>query len=350
MEKEKNDFNANNLTDEELKQAATDQSKEDQDGLLGKDLEKTDDDEKAPTSGEKEEGNLSLEERFANLEKANTELEKVNKGLYGSMKAEREERQDLSSRLEGITQIFSESLAKRDEKADAPEPEKLSIDRLKVEVDDDGNAFIPVDDTLKSLIAAQNSGSTNKEVEELRRTVEQDKIFRDEEADFQVKKNAIIGEDPAYVPAYDQISKAYDWFNNRLVEYQKDNRIPGFVSTPEALDIADQENFEQEFKKEFPTVDMEKAARLYDGTHDFRTGLKSGVLSSEKKSGAKSAEDNLRDIAGKASTLAGVRNQRISQGSLTLDEVAERSGEIKDMTDEEVAKLHRLMKREEEAA
>jgi len=354
MAKEKKELNTDDMTDEELKQAAADQLKDEKDDLFSEDPKKTDDDETTPTSGEKAEGKeLSLDDRFANLEKSYAELEKVNKGLYGSMKAEREERQDLSGRLEGITQVFSESLGKRGEKTEDPEADKagkLSVDRLKVEVDDDGNAFIPVDDSLRNLIAAQNSGSSKEELEELKHEVSQDRAFRESEKAFEDQKRAIIGEDPAYAPAFEQIDKAYQWFNGRLVEFQKENRIPGFVSTGDALDIAVEEDFESEFKKEFPTLDMVKTARMYDGKSDFKRSLKSAVATDDKKTGGKSATSNLKDIAGKASNLSNLRNQRGSQGSLTLDEVAERADEIPNMTDEQIEKLHRLMKREEEAA
>jgi len=350
MANENEELNTDNMTDEELKAAADAQAKEEQDEIFGKDSDKTGDDG-APTPGEDDKGTkLTVEDRLAKTEKQLEEALKVNKGIYGSMKAEREERQDLSSRLEGITQVISESLSKRDEKQPDPEPDKSAIDRFEVEVDDDGRAYVPISEELKAFVASQNSGSSDEKVEELERTIAQDREMREEEQAFQGQVESIVGENPAYGPAFKEISKAHAWFNNRLIDYQKENRMPGFVQLGDALDIAVSNEWEQDFKKEFPALDMRSTARLYEGKDDFRSGLNSAVVTDDKKAPGKSAASNLKDIAAKASTLASVRNQKGTGGSLTLDEIAERSDEIEDMSDEDVKKLHRLMQREETAA
>ena len=346
-----NELNTNDMTDEELKAAADALSKEEQGTLSGQDPDKTDDD-KSLTSGADDKGEkLTVEDRLAKAEEQLKEAQKVNKGMYGSMKAERDSRQTLESKLDGITQVISKSFAKREDKIEIPDPEKLPVNRFKVEVDDDGTAYVPVDDALKSFIASQVSvPDTSQKVEELERTIEQDRAMREEEQAFQEQVESIVGEDVAYAPAFKEISEAYQWFNARVIDYQKENKLPGFVPTGDAIDIAVRNEWEQDFKKEFPTLEMRSAARLYDGQDDFRSALKGAAVTDGKKAPGKSAASNLKDIAGKASTLASVRNQKGTGGSLTLDEIAERSDEIPDMSDEDVAKLHRLMEREENAA
>lgn len=331
MAKEK-EINTDDMTDEELKKAAEEQGKDEKDSLFSgdKDSEKEED---------KKEDEPSLEERFESLEKE-------SKGFYESMKAERGKRQELEGRLEGIKDVFSESMAKREESAGKEESKPIPIERLKIDVDDDGTAFLPVGE-LKSYLSSQGAETGSKEVAELRQQIARDRAIYQQEQGFQNTVQSIVGESPAYASAHNQLQKGVDWFSARIIAYQEAKNLTGVMSTGEALDVADSEGFESEFVREFPGLDMERTVRMYDGKRDLRAALKS-VAGDKTSTGGKTAADNLKDIAGKASNLSQLRNQKGSKGAPTLDDLAEM--DIENFSDEEVAKLHRLMAREEETA
>ncbi|KKN27447.1 hypothetical protein LCGC14_0864630 [marine sediment metagenome] len=338
MAKEKETLNTEDMTDEELKKAAEDQSKAEMDSLLDDGKDPDDPDKKKDKEDEP-----TLEDRFANLEKE-------NKGLYESMKAERGKRQELEGKMQGITDVFSESMARREELADQKKAESPKIDRLAVQVDDDGAAFIPIDDNLKALLASSHAtGASKEDVTEIKNQMARNMAIQQQEQGFQDTVQSIVGEDPAYASAHNQLQKAADWFNDKIIRYQEANDLSGIMSTGEALDVAESENIESDFNKQFPGLDMERAVRMYDGKRDLRIALKS-VAGTETPGGDKTAAANLKEIAGKASNLSQMRNQKGTKGTLTLDEIADRSDEIEDMSDEQVAKLHRLMATEEETA
>jgi len=351
------EVNENQMTDEELDKAAEELQKAEAELAAGEDKDSKDaKDEKDDKSDEK--GQPTLED----LEKRIADSEKANKGLYDSMKAERIHRQeaesrsqDLESRLQGITDVFSESIDQR--RSGEAEPKTTQTPgKLELEIDDEGKAFIPVE-SLKAILQEQGMGSSKKEIEELKYHLMQNSVETDRETEFQNTVRKIVDEDDSYSPAYRQLTKAQDWFNNEIVDYQKQNQLTGLLSTGEALDAAsesgiDGQTIEDRFSKTFPTLDMDKIARCYDSKRDLRSALKSisGGNNSQTPPGKKAA-DNLKGIAGKASNLGKMRNQKGQASGMSLDDIAELPpGEIEGMTDDQVEKLHRMMAREEQSA
>ena len=349
---ETQELNQSEMTDEELDKAAVE-------------LRKAETELEASLSSEaggtKETPPPTLEDLTARI----AETEKANQGMYETMKAERIQRQEaeqksqeLEARLQGITEVFGQTVENRrsgqSTSTELPAPEG----KLNLDIDDEGNASIPID-ALKSILKDHGLGETQAELQALRNHLMQSDVETARETEFSGMVDRIVAEDPGYAPVYGQLVQAQAWFNDEIIEYQKQHKLTGVMATGEALDIVNEpglngKSIEDQFISKFPALDMDKIVRCYDSKRDLRTALKSLSGNNQQQTipfQGKKAADNLRNVAGKPSNLGGMRNQKGSSTGMNLDDIANLPpGEIENMTDEQVEALHRHMAREEDTA
>ena len=303
--------------------------------------------DETPPPGEDEP--LSIEDRLASLESQLSEKDKQIKGLTAAKQDVTNKWRESDAKFNQLHETVTTILSKREAAAQEEPPPPPEPRKIPVDIDEDGNAFI-TEDKLTELL-----GEKVKPVEEAvtsihHQTAEQQKHQRAVKL-FTDEVSRIVGEKEEYGPAFTEAQKAWTWLNERIVEGQKGGELQSgpFSTVDQALNAIDGTAIETEFAEAFPGADIDTTARMFAGGRSLRHTLNaySSMVRPGENGGGQPAEKTLKQIAGKASTPLGLKNQKDS-ATQTIDTVASRSfDDLLGMSDDDASKLKSILRKAE---
>jgi hypothetical protein len=306
--------------------------KDDIDELL-EDIDETDDDDDKLDIEEEPEEIKTLKEQIA-------ALEKKNMGLLNETKSQRRKRQQTEERLDKLTDTVENILSQKKE-VDTSGVKPKGSTKVVLDYDDDGNPVLEVDKLplgdgeLKERIANLEA-LLQASVQQQQNTEDSNRVIQ-----------AIVGEDERYGSAYNKYQNARKWVEDKVVEFQEENNIQGFMSSGQALDHVFGEDLEDEFKKTFPAMDLERVVTAEDSQRHFRNTLAHIAGASESQSADDvEAGNRFKKVLAKPSNLGGAANQK--GADLTVVERLSNltSEDIIGLNDADVARIERALARE----
>jgi len=281
----------------------------------------------------------TLEEKLEATALKLEDLEKSNKGLRGAVTGERTKRQETQAKLDQLSGTLNEIISQRKEREDTEE----KATGIKVEVDEDGNAFIPqeaVSGTFAKEISALSDKIDRLSTDTTQRTEEDDR-----EKESQKVYGKIVAEDGAYQDASRILSGMVEWADERIIPLLNEKGIETQPTAGQILDLLDETSIEKDFQVAYPGTDMEKVVRAFSSKRDYRVALKHLSKVDDKKD--KDDPAKLKALVNKGNNLSNVQNQKTTTG-LTLDQIANIDPEdFENLSDAEADKLENFMKKEE---
>ena len=306
--------------------------------------EKNDDDDsdKADEDDKKEENSLSPED-----------WKRERAGLLKGITEERKKRQEFQRRLDTLTGTVNTILDKRSNQDADESGEKKKQVAIPIEVDEEGNDVLPVD-KLDVILSPYK-----KEIENLRQMISANQQYTQSQTEQNRALQEILGEDEQFPKAYQKYTKARNWANQRVVEWQQDNGYSGAMTADQALDYVFTPELEAEFQEAFPGADLDSIVGM--GQRAFRKSLKSLISKTpetpsddepeddKKKDRKKEEQSRFQKVLKKPSGLAESRNSKKGQLS-----VAERASSLSakdflELTDKEAEMLEQALLDEEKS-
>ncbi|MBU0476376.1 MAG: hypothetical protein KKF62_19675 [Bacteroidetes bacterium] len=300
------------------------------DGTTGNDK---DTEEDPALSAEKPSKEPSIEERLA-------ELEKANAGLKSDLIKERGRRQTSDGRLHQLGEMITMAKeGKASSEEPMPEPE-FPNGGIPVQFNEDGNPYIDPKDL----------GRIQKPLVDKVDALGQKASLTDTQINYQRKLGNIIASDEAFEPASKKLSAAYSDLSKTFDKYIADNSLSPPTSLDEAIEMIDSSSVGKEFSGKYPNIRVDDVIEAFTSPRKFKTALNAFVSigdTGELKKGGKGISPTLRALAKKAKSPVGVQNQSGKTG-LGLDDIA--SINVEDfigMSDADVAKIERALLQEE---
>jgi len=266
------------------------------------------------------------------------DLDKKAAGFYKDLRDERRKRQELQSELDRVKGTINAILEmKRNPAADIVGETKskgipvkeTESGELFVNTDDVKNLNLPYEDRIKLL------------EQELQRAKSQSQA----ESEAQRIMEGIVGENEEYSPAYQKYKSARQWVNDRVIEFQRENRITGAMSSASALDHVFDDQLEGEFKKNFPGFHLEDVVQAEDSKRLFKRMLNNSVELFKPKE--PTTDPRFRKVLSKPSGLAGSSNAKAGQMNISEKLAALSTEDIMNLSDKEIAALEKALLAEE---
>lgn len=275
------------------------------------------------------------------LEAKIEELEKKNMGLLNETKAQRRKRQATEDRLNKLTDTVEGVLSNRQPAADGNPPAGASTpDKITLDYDDDGN---PVLDT--STLLGMNKALEEK-ISNLEYLLQATAQQQDTSAEAQRVVQAIVGEDERYGPAFNKYQNARKWVEDKVVEFQDENKLTGVMSSGQALDHVFGKDLEDEFKSMFPGMDLERVVTAEDSQRHFRNTL--AMIADASFSDNKDKGNRIKKVLEKPSSLGANANQKGANLSLEERLANISPTEVVGLSDAQAAQLEKALGRLEE--
>lgn len=295
-----------------------------------------------PTKTDELDDDLNKSDEVKALEDKIAKLEKKNMGLLNETKSQRRKRQQVEDRLDKLTDTVDTVLSQRQtapvDGAGAP---PAPAEKIVLDYDEDGNPVLDPNTVVSTVAEELNERMANLEAL-LQASVAQQQNTEDSTKVI----NAIVAEDERYGTAYSKYQGARKWVEDKVVEFQKDNNIDGFMSSGQALDHIFGEDLEEEFKNQFPGIDLERVVTAEDSQRHFRNTLAS-IADSSGVSPDDVAEGNrFKQVLAKPSSLGGTSNQKGAQLSVVEKLSNLTSEDIIGLSDEAVSQVEKALARE----
>jgi hypothetical protein len=228
------------------------------DDILGDQIEPDDSVSKLPTG-----------EDIETLQEQIEALNKEKHGLLQSAKSERRKRQEVSGRLNQLTDTVNDILTKRNTAADILQQQAgpKTPAGIPVTFTDDGEAYVDPS-KVQTLIEPYQS-----RINELERTIQlnNDRAANVMEADK--VKNAIIGEDERFFTVNSRYQAARKWVNDQVIDFSRQNGINHELTSGQALDFVFNKELQDEFGERFEDIDLVDVVTAEDSQHHFRQML-----------------------------------------------------------------------------
>lgn len=292
--------------------------------------------------GEEEDGTKTLptNEDLSALTKEIEELKVEKAGLLKGVKTERSKRQEISGRLNQLTDTVQGILSQRE----ANDAALASIgsqkdDKLPVTWTEDGEGFIHKDQ-LEELISPMVDKIQNLE-QQLQTSYAQTSSDRA----AQTIKEAIVGEDEKYEPAYRKYTAARKWVTDQVADFAQTNGINRQITATEALDnIFDDTDSRQAFETRFPGMQIDDVLLAEDSKYLFRRML---TNVSDALGESKTPDTRFQKVLQKPSGLGDQANAKAGNLSIA-DKVSSLSAtDITKLSDEQAEALLRAIGSEE---
>lgn len=188
------------------------------------------------------------------------ELEKINNGLLQAKTASSAKARQAQEALQAAQEQLK--LVQAQPKPD-PKPEEETrqpVDRLKVEFDEDGNPYVPVESLPVNQDLTQKVSELEKQLSD---TAQNLKVSQEERVRAETLKN-FLSEKDGYQEAYVQVKDQWEYIRRELFEQIVASKgLPKPQTQAEALEIASDPDFQAAFKTKFPTGDAESVMQAY---------------------------------------------------------------------------------------
>jgi hypothetical protein len=308
--------------------------------------------------GNDKESKEEPEEDVDALKEQITKLEREAKGRLSDVVKSRQERSALKAELNELKTAVSSLLEKRNNASgEDEEPKKSPLEETKrpLEFGEDDTAYVDLSE-VKEAIAAETA-KTNKELDELKRERELQKIKETYEQNVQ----KIISEDKEILePAYKQLTDIFNEFNDKIIEIQQrtgETGKDGTLELEQALELFSGSPEEEEFQKQHPGIDPTRIVRAFNSKVDFRIGLRHiadvkeiGKIiddASKEESVIPDLDDKIKAAKNKPGSLVGNENQSGAASGL-IERIGQLSSQdLLNMSDAEAAKIEAMLLREE---
>lgn len=272
------------------------------------------------------------------MKDALAEKDKQINGLLSTVKTDRRKRQDMKSQFESMKETVNTILTRREQAEDSLSNVRSDEDIIDVEITDDGDAFIPKN-KLDDIVSPMQE-RINELEDRLQLTTQQTEAAR--KADELIRQ--MVGEDERFTPAYNKYQSARKWVNDKVVDFQQDNNIPGEISSGDVLSHVVDESMTNEFNQLFPGLDLGTVTTAEDSTWHFKQMLTKTAEATVPKA---SPDARFRTVMNKPSGLGKSTNAKAGETSLS-DRVGSLSTvDIMGLSDEQVEALSKAIQSEE---
>lgn len=292
-------------------------------------------------SDENDEGTKTNAEAEA-LKEELAALKKENHGLLTTVKKERGKRQNSDGRLEQLTSTVNGIIEQNKGGAADPNQTAEADDGLRVLYNDEGEPYLPTE-SLNTLLSQQQ-----QEINQLKEALQITASQSNAQAEAEKAKMAIVGKDESYGPAYTKYQTARRWVESAVDQWQHETGNVGKqVGSGYALDNIFDADLREQFKTEFPDMDIFSIVTAEDGLGHFERTLQSITPSAEEDATElKKPDSRFKQVMNKPSSLGKTANAK------TEPSIFERAGnlsatDINDLSDAQVAALEKAMLQEE---
>lgn len=277
-----------------------------------------------PDDQEEAESQELLQERLKRLEIA-------NKGLIKATQAERAKRHNLEEQIQQVTEkINAAAMSRKSE-------EEEEVPGIKVEFDDEGNAYVPRD-KLQTI-----SNKDREYQEKIDRLEYNDLLTRAEQA-----KNLVFQKvSNDYKEGVTLVQKQWNDLNEIFSTYIENNGIEIPKDSDGVADILFSEDVTSAFKKKHPTGDIDDLVDVYTSQslsmleRKLRKAARAQDLSSTEK---KDSLKLLKKIGKQPPSMNRMQNQRSGKSELSLDDISKMSSEdFEKMSDKAIEEIKDLL-------
>lgn len=234
-------------------------------------------------------------------------------GLLKEAKSQRKKRQDVETRLNELQDTVTNILASRQSPADDIKTQAQKVDDIiKGEYDDDGNPVIKTDALTGAV--DEKTKALEEKVANLEALLQAGQQAQSAEAEGQKIINAIVGSDDRFGPAYNKYQTARKWVEDKVVEYQNENQIQGYMSSGQALDYVFDDEAEAEFRDSFPDMDLTAVVTAEDSQRHLKGMLTSIADAMSPETGTDDdGQSRVKKLMKKPSSLGSRSDQKTGQ-------------------------------------
>ena len=312
---------------------------ENNDDLLGKLL----DDELDPKEGDDGTGNLPSNEDVKALKEQINALEKERHGLLQDVKSERRKRQDISGRLNQLTDTVNGIISTRQQQpaADPTAQPTKDVGGIPVEFNEDGDGIVKTD-AIKELLTPYE-----QKIQELEDMLQRSSSATTAQREAENIKNSIIGEDERFIGASQKYNAARKWVVDQVTDFANTNNVGRMLTSGEALDYVFDKNLESEFKALYPNLRLEDIVTAEDSQRHFRNTLAHIADALTPTTPEDKMDERFQKVLRKPSGLGNQQNSKA--GELTVSEKVGslKAMDIMDLSDAQIDTLIKAMQTEE---
>jgi hypothetical protein len=226
-----------------------------------------------PDDGDTDDGDFKFDpEDIREMKEQIANISKEKQGLLKATQSERQKRQELQGRLDQITTTLNSMLAQREQLKAQTQSQKdeATLRRgIPIEYDDDGDGYIP-EEGVKKMISPYEEKIAALE-EELAAT-KQGVSQRDE---YNETVAHLVSQKPEYDDAHRVYKNARKWISDRVADWSAQNGWRGPMNSAQALTHVIDDDFDVEFKEQFPGLDAFTITVAEDSPKHFLRMLES---------------------------------------------------------------------------
>jgi hypothetical protein len=247
-------------------------------------------------------------------------LEKEKLGLLAATKEERRKRQEVAERLSGLEGTINGILSQRQQQGLESLSEKdaaaATKKGLRVEYDDDGNAWIDTTSLEEELLTPYQ-----RKIQELEQRLNQTAAQGAAVDNAERVRQALIGEDESYEAAGRKYRAARRWVEEQVNDYARRNRVNGQLTSGQALDHVFDKDLRQEFAEQFGSIDIVDIVTAEDSQEHFRRMLSSVTRALhpedfEEAAPKQKMDSRFQQVLKKPSTLGNQANAKAGELSI----------------------------------
>ena len=301
---------------------------------------------------------LDPESVMAKLE----ELERVNKGLLGTISAEREKRQSVESRLQRVddylTQIQTDRQLSQQQKDNLTAEAEAERAALQLEYDDDDNPVIPMDKLIEQ-VEQRLLGRLEQKITPLQQELLDTKTqtaAQAAQATMQQTVDKVISANESYPEAMNKLVDEWNWINEKFgAHVAMTGKNP--QSIPEIYEEMYAAGIDEMFRQQFPDSDMDVVVDAFTSSspvvvsRKLRKALDMHAVSNNSGKGnnataeaTKKAFQRTKKLSSNTPFMAVPSQER---KSTPLEEVAEMDPEdFMSISDTDVERIKRMLAKE----
>jgi hypothetical protein len=276
------------------------------------------------------------------------EIEALNKekhGLLKGVKEERSKRQEISGRLNQLTDTVQGILSQRQQQAaELENVGNQANSKLPVTWTEDGEGYVnreQIEDILSPY---------EQKIANLEQQLQNSTATSAAEREAQRVKEAIVGEDERYEPAYRKYQAARKWVTEQVADFVNSNNVGRPLTSGEALDYVFNKDLEGEFETAYPGMNLEDIVVAEDSKRLFRRAMSSVASAMEPKENPNAKiDDRFQKVLKKPSSLGNQANAKAGNLSV-VDKVSSLGHEdFENMTDAQAEALLAAIASEEKS-
>jgi hypothetical protein len=275
-------------------------------------------------------------------------LDKEKQGLLQGVKTERRKRQEITGRLNQLTDTVNNILEQRDTAQEILDSQRAATTPprgIPVEYGEDGEAFINPSVFEKMIQPYQ------QKINQLEEEIQISEASQAAQTEADKIKDAIIGEDERFYLANSKYQAARKWVVDQVIDFSRQNGINQTITSGQALDFVFDKPLQDEFLGKFPDLNLVDVVTAEDSQHHFRQMLSNvaGATSMIDNIGPEPKQDDrFQKVLQKPSTLGNQANAKA--GALSISEKMSQltPEQISELTDAQMEAFEKALMEEEQ--